>query len=136
MTGRDGQRQPLDLTALQQRVEKAAEGLDGIDVRAIVEETVKNLYDGVSADDLSTTLIMATRTRIEQEPNYTYVTARLLREQLLVEGLSFLGLPLDTPEGEALPVYLQRGIELELLNPELVSEALAEHRERLLGRAA
>ncbi len=121
VTGRDGQRRPLDLTALQQQVEKAAQGLDGIDVRAIVEETVKNLYDGVSTDDLSTTLIMAARTRIEQEPNHTYVTARLLREQLMVEGLTFLGLPLDTPEGDALPVYLQRGVALELLDPQLLT---------------
>jgi ribonucleoside-diphosphate reductase alpha chain len=28
-------------------------------------------------------MMMATRTRIEQEPNYTYVTARLLRDELV-----------------------------------------------------
>ena len=84
----------------------------------MIEETVKNLYDGVAEADIATTMMMATRTRIEQEPNYTYVTARLLREDLLKEGLSFLGLPLDTPEGDALPVYLQRGVELEMLNPD------------------
>jgi ribonucleoside-diphosphate reductase alpha chain len=30
-------------------------------------------------------MMMATRTRIEQEPNYTYVTARLLRNELVAQ---------------------------------------------------
>ena len=34
-------------------------------------------------------MMMATRTRIEQEPNYTYVTARLLRDELVATGLAF-----------------------------------------------
>ena len=35
-------------------------------------------------------MMMATRTRIEQEPNYTYVTARLLCNELVSTGLTFL----------------------------------------------
>ncbi len=121
VTDINGHKKPLDLGALEAAMQHAATGLEGIDVAAVIEETVKNLYDGVAEADIATTMMMATRTRIEQEPNYTYVTARLLREDLLKEGLSFLGLPLDTKEGDALPVYLQRGVELELLNPELLS---------------
>jgi ribonucleoside-diphosphate reductase alpha chain len=102
-------------------VEKAAEGLEGIDVQAIIDETVRNLYNGVNEGDISTTMMMATRTRIEQEPNYTYVTARLLRDDLLKEGLEFLGLPLDTPESEALQAFLEKGVALELIDPQLLS---------------
>ncbi|XID76009.1 ribonucleoside-diphosphate reductase subunit alpha [Alkanindiges sp. WGS2144] len=116
----NGQLKPLDLRALQQSIEQAAQGLQGIDTQAIIDETVRNLYNGVNEDDISTTMMMATRTRIEQEPDYTYVTARLLRNDLLKEGLSFLGLPLDTPENEALPVFLKKGTQLELLDPELL----------------
>ncbi|MFZ3193563.1 MAG: ribonucleoside-diphosphate reductase subunit alpha [Moraxellaceae bacterium] len=125
VTGADGQRKPLDLGALQNTMQSVAAGLDGIDVAAVVEETVKNLYDGVAESDVATTLMMATRTRIEQEPNYTYVTARLLLQDLLKEGLAFMGLPLDTSEADALPVYLQRGVELELLHPELLTYDIA-----------
>ncbi|MDC4276443.1 ATP cone domain-containing protein, partial [Acinetobacter baumannii] len=74
VTGSNGQLKPLDLGALEANIVKAAEGLEGIDVRAIIDETVKNLYNGVKESDISTTMMMATRTRIEQEPNYTYVT--------------------------------------------------------------
>jgi ribonucleoside-diphosphate reductase alpha chain len=125
VTGADGQRKPLDLGALQNTMQSVAAGLDGIDVAAVVEETVKNLYDGVAESDVATTLMMATRTRIEQEPNYTYVTARLLLQDLLKEGLAFLNLPLDTSEADALPVYLQRGVELELLDPALLTYDVA-----------
>lgn len=117
----DGQLKPLDLSVLQQTVQKAAQDLEGIDVDAVIEETVRNLYNGVNEADVSTTMIMATRTRIEQEPNYTYVTARLLRDDLLKEGLEFMGLPLDTPENEALETFLQKGVALELLDPQLLS---------------
>ena len=88
--GQNGQLTPLDLSELTATIATAAEGLEGIDVQAIVDETVKNLYNGVKATDISTTMMMATRTRIEQEPNYTYVTARLLRDNLVATGLEFL----------------------------------------------
>ncbi|MHA3048786.1 ribonucleoside-diphosphate reductase subunit alpha [Acinetobacter sp. ANC 4639] len=121
-----GQLQPLDLTELTATITKAAEDLEGIDVQAIVDETVKNLYNGVKASDIATTMMMATRTRIEQEPNYTYVTARLLCNELVAKGLEFLGLPTDTPESDALETFLKKGIELELLDPELLNFDLAK----------
>ena len=48
----NGQLQPLDLGKLQVTIEKASEGLEGIDVQAIVDETVKNLYNGVKQSDI------------------------------------------------------------------------------------
>lgn len=112
VTDANGQLQPLDLSALQATVNRAAEGLEGIDVQAIIDETVKNLYNGVKESDIATTMMMATRTRIEQEPNYTYVTARLLRDELVSTGLAFLGLPADTAENNALEAFLKKGVDL------------------------
>ncbi|MDC5072105.1 ribonucleoside-diphosphate reductase subunit alpha [Acinetobacter baumannii] len=120
VTDANGQLQPLDLSALQATVNRAAEGLEGIDVQAIIDETVKNLYNGVKESDIATTMMMATRTRIEQEPNYTYVTARLLRDELVSTGLAFLGLPADTAENHALEAFLKKGVELDLLSPDLL----------------
>lgn len=120
VTDANGQLQPLDLSALQATVNRAAEGLEGIDVQAIIDETVKNLYNGVKESDIATTMMMATRTRIEQEPNYTYVTARLLRDELVSTGSAFLGLPADTAENNALEAFLKKGVELDLLSPDLL----------------
>ncbi|MCH4248744.1 MAG: ribonucleoside-diphosphate reductase subunit alpha [Acinetobacter populi] len=121
ITSADGELKPLDLAALRTQVEKASAGLEGIDVDAIIDETVKNLYNGVKESDISTTMMMATRTRIEHEPNYTYVTARLLRDDLVLVGLNFLGLASDTLENDALEAFLQKGVEHDLLDPELLN---------------
>ena len=126
ITNAKGQLQPLDLSALTSSIETASAGLEGIDVQAIVDETVKNLYNGVKESDIATTMMMATRTRIEQEPNYTYVTARLLCNELVGTGLEFLGLATDTSEGDALETFLKKGIELELLSAELLNFDLAK----------
>lgn len=126
ITDNNGQLQPLDLDALTATIQTASEGLEGIDVQAIVDETVKNLYNGVKESDIATTMMMATRTRIEQEPNYTYVTARLLSNELVSTGLEFLGLPSDTLEGNALETFLKKGIELDLLSEDLLNFDLAK----------
>lgn len=126
ITDNNGQLQPLDLGALTATIETASEGLEGIDVQAIVDETVKNLYNGVKESDIATTMMMATRTRIEQEPNYTYVTARLLRNELVSTGLEFLGLSTDTLENDALETFLKKGIELDLLSADLLDFDLAK----------
>ncbi len=126
ITDSNGQLQPLDLDALTATIQTASEGLEGIDVQAIVDETVKNLYNGVKESDIATTMMMATRTRIEQEPNYTYVTARLLSNELVSTGLEFLGLPSDTLEGNALETFLKKGIELDLLSEDLLNFDLAK----------
>ena len=126
ITDANGQLQPLDLGALTATIETASEGLEGIDVQAIVDETVKNLYNGVKESDIATTMMMATRTRIEQEPNYTYVTARLLRNELVSTGLEFLGLSTDTLENDALETFLKKGIELDLLSADLLDFDLAK----------
>lgn len=126
ITDHNDQLQPLDLDALTATIETASEGLEGIDVQAIVDETVKNLYNGVKESDIATTMMMATRTRIEQEPNYTYVTARLLCNELVGTGLEFLGLSTDTSENDALEPFLKKGIELDLLSPDLLNFDLAK----------
>ena len=48
----------------------------------IMSELRKNIYDGITRSDVSTALIMSSRVLIEKEPNYTYVTARLLLDNL------------------------------------------------------
>ncbi|GAB5415079.1 MAG: ribonucleoside-diphosphate reductase subunit alpha [Congregibacter sp.] len=135
----DGSKQPLDLERLQIIVSEACAGLDEVSESRILDEALKNLYDGVSAQELSTSLVITARTLIEQEPNYTYASARLLCDNLRAEGLKFLGIAdaatqaeMDTLYAKALPAYIQRGVELELLNPVLAEFDLQRLGEALL----
>jgi ribonucleoside-diphosphate reductase alpha chain len=128
----DGSRHLLDLGRLEALVVNACEGLSGVESKAIVEDTLRNLYDGAAETDINNVLVMCARVMIEQEPNYTYVTARLLLDHLRSEGLSFMGIAELASQGEmtqyypqALPIYINRGIELELLDPKLADYDMA-----------
>ena len=74
-----GQRVPLDINYLQGLIVNACQGL-GKDVQPdpIVSETMRNLYDGVPMEEVYKASILASRTLIEKDPDYTYATARLL----------------------------------------------------------
>ena len=121
VTDQNGQLKPLDLARLRAKVERAAQGLEDIEVDSILDETIKNLYNGVPEADIATTLMMAARTRIEHNPDYSYMTARLLHDELMREGLEFLALPSDSCENDALATYLETGVQLELLDPALLT---------------
>jgi len=129
----DGSRAPLDVERLQTVVAEACEGLVDVSASKILEEALRNLYDGVTLDEVTTSLVITARTLIEQEPNYTYAAARLLCDDLRSEALEFLGVAQRATQNEmtgyypqALQAYIARGIELELLSPELAEFDLAQ----------
>lgn len=126
VTHADGSKLPLDLGRIDTIVSEACEDLEEVDKKIIIEDTLKNLYDGVPVDGVSTALMMAARTLVEKEPNYTYVTARLLLDSLRREALSFLDVAPEATQKEmadlypkALKAYVAKGIELDQLDPAL-----------------
>ncbi|UJW29063.1 ribonucleoside-diphosphate reductase subunit alpha [Saccharothrix sp. AJ9571] len=127
--GADGVLRPLDWDRVAHVVGEAVAGLSDVSAEPVLTETKRNLYDGISADELALAQIMAARTLVEQEPNYSYVSARLLADKLRAEALSYLaGRPRLASQDEMAQVYpgyfrdyLRRAIELELVNPELTS---------------
>ncbi|WP_438283324.1 ribonucleoside-diphosphate reductase subunit alpha, partial [Pseudomonas alabamensis] len=133
----DGSKSPLDMARLNTIISEACEGLAEVDGELIQRETLKNLYDGVAIKDVNTALVMTARTLVEREPNYSFVTARLLMDTLRAEGLGFLNVADSATHHEmadlyakALPAYVAKGIEFELLNP-----ALADFDLEKLGKA-
>ncbi|MDG2278712.1 MAG: ATP cone domain-containing protein, partial [Pseudomonadales bacterium] len=78
----DGNRQPLDYQRLQTLVSEACQGLVDVNAEVILEEALKNLYDGVDAKEVNSSLVMTARTMVEKDPNYSYVTARLLLDTM------------------------------------------------------
>ncbi|MFK7828181.1 MAG: ribonucleoside-diphosphate reductase subunit alpha [Congregibacter sp.] len=135
----DGSMTPLNLERLHIIVSEACEGLEDVAETRILDDALKNLYDGVSAEELSTSLVITARTLIEQEPNYSFASARLLCDNLRTEALTFLGVAQSATQGEmtrhypeALAAYVQRGVELELLDPRLAEFDLAQLGQALL----
>ncbi|MGO4448110.1 ribonucleoside-diphosphate reductase subunit alpha [Phyllobacterium sp. TAF24] len=123
----DGTKAPLDDIRLARIINEACEGLEGVSATPILSETQRNLYDGITLDELSLAPILAARTLVETEPNYSFVTARLLLDKLRREALSFVfGRAEQATQHEMaeryadyFPAYVKAGIEAELLDPEL-----------------
>jgi len=105
VTHLDGSKLPLDLGRIDTIVSEACEGLEEVDKKLIIDDTLKNLYDGVPVDGVSTALMMAARTLVEKEPNYTYVTARLLMDNLRREALNFLNVAPEATHKEMMTLY-------------------------------
>ena len=129
---RDGDSAALDMGRIRTLVTEACEGLEDVDAHRILTESLSNMYDGISEVDVATSLLITARTLVEEEPNYTFVTARLLLDQLRTETLEFLDVRSQGQEdyqathsqmldtyGKAFQAFIHRGIELELLAPEL-----------------
>ncbi|MFM8590004.1 MAG: ribonucleoside-diphosphate reductase subunit alpha [Limnohabitans sp.] len=118
-----GERRALDLGYLKGIVTQACRGL-GADVtpEPVLSETLRNLYDGVPLQEVYKASILAARTLIEKEPDYTYATARLLMHTIAKEvlGQELTVADLAKAYVEFFPQAVAKGVENELLNPELL----------------
>ncbi len=124
----DGTRRPLDLSKLKALIASACTGLEATtNQEAILAEALKNIYDGVPAEEVRKSVIMAARQQIEQDPAYSQVTARLLlnslRREVLGEEVSHE--EMAERYAEYFPKFIKRGIEAELLDEKLAQYDLA-----------
>ena len=117
-----GVSRPLDEAALRSLVAIACENLgSGVSVDAVIDDTMKNLYDGVPLDEVYKSAILSSRAHIEKDPAYSQVTARLLLHSVRRE---VLGEEVSQPEmADRYPDYfgqfIAQGIEAGLLDPRL-----------------
>ena len=132
VTLEDGREGPLDTSRLLTVITEACDDLTGVSADTIYNETLKNLYPGVKMEDVRTSLVMTARTLVEHDPNYSYVTARLLLDSLRSEALSFLGIAEAATHTEmhyryaaTLKPYIEKGVELGLLSPHLLEYDLS-----------
>ncbi|BBU68871.1 ribonucleoside-diphosphate reductase subunit alpha [Fluviibacter phosphoraccumulans] len=133
---------PLDIGLIRQICEEACSGLSTTNPLLILDSAMKNLYDGVPASDVKQALILSARTLIETEPDYDRVTARLLQAVLNEEvlGRSVTRKEIDQAYAEYFPLFIERGIKAELLDPRLkefdllrIAGALAPERDLQFG---
>jgi ribonucleoside-diphosphate reductase alpha chain len=127
VTQASGAKTPLDGARLKLIVGEACAGLDGVDAAPVLAEINRNIYDGIGEGELALAAVMAARTLVEQEPNYAYVSARLLLDKLRTEVLSYVhGVPTTASQADMatcyadyFPAYIKTGIKAELLDADL-----------------
>jgi ribonucleoside-diphosphate reductase alpha chain len=118
-----GKRVALDMAKLQGLIESSCANL-GKDITPapILSETLRNLYDGVPVDEVYKASILASRTLIEKDPDYTYATARLLMHTIRREilGEEVVQEQMGEKYPEYFPLFIKKGVDNELLDERLV----------------
>ncbi len=120
VTNQEGESDDISLI-----VNKACEGLDDVGSEQLIEEIRNASYDGMSEKDLADCMVISARTMVEKEPNYSYVTARILLNNIENEVLDFLGIDRKLKSertkmySKALIKTFDKGIELGFLNKQL-----------------
>ncbi len=133
VTRHDGQRQTLDIARIETLVAQACHGLEGVSAKRVIQETLRNLFDGIPEKDVGPTLTMSARTLIEHEPDYSQVAARLLLDTLRNEALSFVHAHPDNATQddmvqrypEYFVAYIKRAAEVSRLDTALTHYDLA-----------
>ncbi|MBL0848488.1 MAG: ribonucleoside-diphosphate reductase subunit alpha [Candidatus Liberibacter ctenarytainae] len=123
----DGTFSPFDSKRLESVVAESCQGLEDVSSKIILNETYKNLYDGLREEEVETASILAARTLIEKEPNYSKVSARLLLDKLRREVLTTVyQKPRKAVHQEMVHLYkdyflnyIKKGITAGLLHPSM-----------------
>ena len=119
---KDGQEKPVPLREIRFQFETCCQGLENVSADAILKEAVKNYFNGMSEDQIVSANIMAAKSFLEKEPDYTFVSARLLLikqyEEAIGHPVSFEGI--KTEYSTYFSKYVHRAVELGLLGPDLL----------------
>lgn len=133
ITKADGAVQPLDMERLRRSIAWASRGYEGIiDAQCIVNETLRNIFDGVSHHEVAEALILATSAFIEQDPAYGFVASRLLFKKLFkqVTKKSVFDAEFESIYQKSFVQAIQRGAAFELYDARVLEfdlEYLAQH---------
>ncbi|KTC79785.1 ribonucleoside-diphosphate reductase subunit alpha [Legionella cherrii] len=135
----DGELKPLDTERMNTIVNEACRNLEHVQAEPVIKEAMRNLYNQAKFEDVHKALIMAARTLVEKEPNYTYVSARLLLDSLRMEALAKLEIQADATFDEMIKlypsyfkVYIAHGIKQGMLDVKMADFDLEKLGKALL----
>lgn len=136
VTGLDGKKKALDSKKLRAIVESACVGLKYVNAASILDNSLKNIYDGVTEAELQKSIILSARQLIEQEPEYNFVTARLLLGSIISEVFGEAVEPgqMQKAYQKHFKTNLQKGIAAELINPKLAEFDLDKLAKALVAK--
>mgnify|MGYP003641963422 CR=1 FL=1 len=121
---RNGRLQNINLDKVNKCVHRACQGLEGVSVSEVVLDASLQLYDKITTVEIDKALILSARSKIEKEPNYSHVAARMLLNNLYKEVFGET-VDSDTFEFQYRKSFVQN-IKL-LVREERLSERLLEY---------
>lgn len=135
----NGELKPLDMNRVQTIVDEACRDLEHVAAEPVIKDALRNLYNQAKLDDVHKALIMSARALVEKEPNYSFVSARLLLDSLRSEALTKLNMQNEATFDEMIAIYpayfkayLANGIEQGILDSKLADFDLDKLAKALL----
>jgi ribonucleoside-diphosphate reductase alpha chain len=128
-TAKDGSKVTITENQLRSRIEFACRGLeDLVSSEEILEASITNFYEGIRLDEVDTANILGARQKIEKDPAYSQVAARLLLDVNFREafGVDANAKNADEAQRKYFITYISKAIELERLSPQLLEFNLEE----------
>ncbi len=124
----DGSQYKLSRATIKKRIIHACKGHESsVDVDALLNDTLSSFYEGIQEHEIDLAMMLTARSKIEQDPAYTYVAANLLLDSLYRETMKTEALHPKLQEKHA--VYFQecckQGVVLKKLDPAILSFDLA-----------
>ena len=118
----NGEKQPFDATRMRRRIYSAVRGLEqNCSAEELVEETYRTLYDGITPQEIYRAMILASRSRIERDPDYDTVASRLMLMVIYNEALGHIHPNEDLADvcQQRFKDYIETGIESKRLAEKL-----------------
>jgi ribonucleoside-diphosphate reductase alpha chain len=122
ITTPDGKTQTVTEDHLKNRFKFACQGMKEVSVNDLLEVTISHFYEGIKEKEIDQACLMATRTKIEIEPAYAKVAARLLIDIIYKETMEIGASDnsLVTTHKAYFKKYIQLGVSLQRLSPSLL----------------
>lgn len=84
---RDGKTVMFDINRVKKTISRVSKGFDVVSPDLIAKEVVKNIYDGVTTEEIEKAMVLAGSAYIETDPAYSYVSARLFLQKVYKETI-------------------------------------------------
>lgn len=138
---RDGSIALFDMKKIRNSLLRSMKGIEaGADAELITRDLLKNIFDGISTEDIEKALILTANSFIEKDPAYGLVAARLFLQKLYKEviGLSVAEEMLAAAYRKSFIRGIKKGVEAGILDErmlafdlEKISDGLSIGRDRL-----
>ena len=122
VTKRNGERELLDQDKINKSIERVCSDIPHVSPLYIAANTVLTFYDGIPTKDIDAQVVLTCASLTKEHPNYAIAAARL-QLQMLIQSICgserYNSLPLAQLYQEDFAGYIERGVEIGMLNPEL-----------------
>ena len=121
---RNGRLVPFDVEKINRSAERACENLENVSPSEIVLDAKIKLYDKVKTLEIDKSLISSASSKIEKEPNYNLVAARLLLNTIYKEvfGESVYSESFDLQYHKSFIVNLKKLVKEGIIDKRLTEE--------------